>query len=227
MATLVSDIIDQAFIDLGVIQPGETITAAMLANAFLVLKQMYSGWSADRLMAYLIYHQAFTLVAGTSKYTVGTTGSLVATARPVAITGWQSAIGNISTGGVVMNFDEFRAKYQNLTGKRSQLAEAVAADFLFPNINIEVYPTPDTSPGTLTLDYYSPLVEFAATSTSLTLPDGYEAALHTNLALALAPQYARVGGVTPELLKAAQDAKAFIVQKNAAILGLSQAPAAA
>ena len=228
MAFLVSELITEAFTHLGVITPSESISTDQQTNAFLVLKQMYSGWSADRLMAYLIYHQAFTLIAGTNKYTVGTAGSLVSTARPVAITGWDSRSGNFSTGGTVMSFEEFRAKYQNPTAKRSVLVEAVAADFLYPAINIEVYPTPDTSPGTLTLDYYSPLIEFAAVGTDIAaLPDGFHQALAYNLAVALAPQYARVGGVTPELASMAQNSKAMIAQKNAAILGLNQAPAAA
>lgn len=228
MAFLVSELITEAYEHLGVITPGETISSDQQAYGFLLLKQMYSVWSAEQVMAYLIYHQDFTLTAGTDKYTVGTGGTLVATARPVRITSWQSSSGNISTSGLVVGFDELRAKAQNATGKRSVLAEMVAADFNYPSINIEVFPVPDTSPGTLGLDYYSPLIEFAAVGTDIaSLPDGFHQALAYNLAVALAPQFARVGGVTPELAANAQNSKAVIVQKNALILGLTQAPQAA
>ncbi len=224
MSTLVSDIITQSFVDLAVIQPGETISSDMQANAFLVLNQMWSQWSAERTMAYLVVHQTFTITAGTSKYTLGTAGTLVASARPVQVTGWSQGSGNFSTGGDVLGFDEFRSKTLNATGRRSVLAELMAADDGFPNITIELFPTPDTAPGSLTLDFTTPLVAFPATSTSLTLPDGYEAALHFNLAVALAPQYARANGITQELAANAQNTKASIVQKNAEIIGIAPTP---
>ncbi len=226
MATA-ADIIDQAFIDLGVIQPGEAITAAMLANAFAVINQLLSSWSAEDLMAFNWYQQVLTLTAGTSAYTFGAAGSLVSTARPVRIINWKSSIStNFANGGAVISFEEFRTKNQNPTGRRSVLAEMVAADQNYPALNIEVFPTPDTSPGSLTLGYWGSITAFAATSTTVTLPDGYEEALHSNLAIALAPQYARVGGVTPELAALAQNSKAAIITKNAAILGKQQQQAA-
>ena len=224
---LVSDIITEAFVDLAVIQPGETISSDMQANAFLVLKQMLSNWSVDQALAYLNVHGDFNLVAGTAAYTVGTTGSLATAARPVRIVSWQSRSGNFSNGGACISFDEFRAKQQNLTAKRSVLAEMVAADTGYPTIAIEVFPVPDTSPGTLRLDYWTPVVEFASVGTTVNLPDGWEAAVHFNLAVQLAPQYARQTGITPELAANAKNTLAELKAKNAAILGIAGAQEAA
>ncbi len=221
MASIVSDIITESFVDLGVIQPGETISSDMLANAFLVLNQMWSSWSVERTVANVVYHQSFAIVPGTSKYTLGTAGTLSASARPIRVTAWNSSFGNFSTGGPILDFDQFRAKTLNATSRRSQLPELLAADQAYPNINIEVFPPPDLSPGVLTLDYWGPVVPFAATNTTLNLADGYESALHYNLAVALSPQYARTSGITQELAANAQNSKSVIMQKNADILGLS------
>lgn len=224
MSQTVSDIITSAFVNLAVIRPGETIDATTMRDpAFIVLQQVWSGMSAEPTMAYLVYHQAFTLVAGTETYTVGTGGTLVSTARPVQILGWQSASGNFRNGGRVISFDELRALAKDNLGATSVIAQAVAADMLFPAINIQVFPKPATAPGTLTLDYTSPLVPFAAVTDVLALPDGYEAMLTFNLALALAPQYARQSGVPAALAANAQNSKALIAAKNGSILGLQQA----
>ena len=55
------------------------------------------------------------------------------------------------------------------------------------------------------------------------LPSDYQQALHFNLAVALSPQYARVGGITPELAANASNSKGVIVARNASILGYGQA----
>lgn len=221
---LVSDLITESFIDLGVIAPGETITTAMQTNAFLVLQQMMAGLSVEQAMNYVVYHQIFTLVAGTSAYTVGTGGTLVATANPNRITGWQSISNNFRNGGQIISFEEFHATIKDPFGSRSIIAQAVAADQLYPSINILVWPTPDTSPASLQLDYYASLPAYSTVGDTVTLPDGWQAMLHFNLAIALAPQYARQGGVPDALAANAQNSKALIVQKNAAIIGLTQAP---
>lgn len=224
MSTFVSDIIQEAFLDLAVVQPGETISATMQAAAFLVLQQMYASWGAEQLMAYSIHHDSFTLTAGTTNYTLGPSGSLATFARPARVTGWSSSSGNFKNGGPISSFEQLHAVAKGQTGKRSVLAEMVAADGAFPFINIEVFPTPDASPGALRLDFYAYL-ESLGTVSPLILPDGWEAALHFNLAIALYPQYARVGSGAIEALAAnAQNSKGIIVRRNAEILGMQQQP---
>ncbi len=226
MANTVADLITQAFVDLAVIQPGETISSDMLANAFLMINQLLSSWSGERLINPNQMHSNYTPVAGTSSYTFGVGATFSTSAVPVQATAWTQSSGQFSTGGKIISFDEFRAKTLNATARRSVLGELVAADSHYPLIAVEIFPTPDTSPGTLRLDYYQVMTAFAATSTTVDLPPAYEMALHSNLAVALSPQYARSGGVTPELAALAQNSKGVIVQKNADILGIGQQAAA-
>jgi hypothetical protein len=223
MPTLVSDIIQQSFNDLGVTKSGELISPTMQLFAFALLNQYWSSLSAEPTMAYLYTHQSFNLTGGTTIYTLGVGGSLNTAARPVRVTGWTSASGNFRNGGRIISFEELHALAKNATAKRSVLAEAVAADMAFPLLNLEVFPPPDAGPGSLILDYWTPLVPFATVADALNLPPGFEAFLHFNLAIQLAPQYARQGGVPAALAADAANSKKVIMDNNAAILGLVQA----
>lgn len=221
MAT-VDNVIDQAFNALGVTQPGETVSATIKTAALATLIELMANLSVEQAMNYVVYHQTFSLVAGTAAYTVGTAGTLTATANPQRITGWQSISGNFRNGGPIVSFEQFHATVKDPLASRSVLAQVVAADQLYPSINILIWPTPDTAPAGLILDYYSDLPVYSATSDMVTLPSGWILMLVYNLAIALAPQFARVGGIPDSLAADAQNSKAVIAAKNAQILGLTQ-----
>ncbi len=226
MAITVTDLISAAFVEIAYIRPGATITTTMRDAAFLQLQQLMSSWSDEQVMAYVVYHQVFTLVAGTPLYTVGTGGTLVATARPIAITSAASVLSNQRKTVQVMSWDQFDKEVDDPLASRSIYAAKLAADQAYPSINIRVWPTPDTSPATLELNYYSQLPAYTAVSDTVTLPEGYERALRLGLALELGPQYGRQGGQIPEILATnAANAKQAIAAKNASILGLQPAAA--
>jgi hypothetical protein len=227
MATYEDAIIKPAYVAVNVIQDtSESISTTLRDNAVVVLNQLLSSNSAERLMGYNVVHQTgLTISAGTAKYTFGTGGTLVATSRPVAITGWDSASGNFSVGGEPISFDALRAKKQNPTARRSVLPEVLAADQAYPSINIELFPVPDTSPGSLTLDYWSVLTAVAYGDT-VTVPDGWERYMVLGLARELGVRYPIEGG-RPELERNWMEAKTAITARVAAILGGGTPPAAA
>lgn len=224
--SLVSDIINQIFESLGVIRPGETITGALQASAFLVLQQRWAAVTLDRVFSNAVYHQQFPLTAGVTAYTVGTAGSLVATANPIAITAWQSISGNFKSGGSVVSFEEFDAKVSDPLGASSVLAQLVAADQAWPSKNIRVFPTPAAGPGNLVLEYTGQMTQLAAVTDALTFAPGYDHFLHWDGAVVMYPRYARTGAMSLQsLMKNAEDARNFIMSNNARILGLVPAPA--
>lgn len=221
MAVTWSDLITSAFIDLAYIRPGATITTTMRDAAFVILQQFFDSLSAEEAMNYVVYHQGFTLTAGTSTYVVAASGgTLTSTARPIRITGWQSVDGNYRNGGLIEGWDKFHAEVKDGLSATSKLAQRVAADQAYPGINIVVYPTPATAPGTLYLDYYAPLTQPATVSDTVTLPDGWQEMLHFNLAVLLSPQYGRGGDQLTLVASNAANAKQKIAQKNASIIGL-------
>ena len=243
MANLVSDLIDQSFIDLGMTQPGVAISSATQAHAFRVLNQMMLQWSTEGATVFNRVLQTFTLVAGTSAYTLGSGGSFATTSslRAQKVTAWIATSGDMREGGTPLGMDEFGAACVAAQAALAALyAEAategvvttvpaplvapipllVGCDTAYPLINVRVYPQPSAAPGNLELAYWVPIVAFAAVSDGLTgLPPGYEAAIHFNLAVALEPQYARAGGPDPILAANAQNTKASIVEQNRMITG--------
>ncbi len=223
---LVSDIINQAMSNIGGYVPGETMTAAEQSDAFMRLNQMIDNWSREQLTLPNYLHGPFALTAGVNAYTLGTGGTLVTGAVPLRVTGAQSVSGNFRSPCRVISFDQFAAEVADPLAGATVLANTVAADGSYPNINIKVFPMPAASPGTLWLDYWSAIAQFNTVGDTINLPAGWQAALHTNLAVELYPQYARMGGIDPVLAANAQKYKGALVALNAAILGEQQAPAA-
>lgn len=238
MANLVSDLIDEAFIDLGMTQPGVAISGATQTAAFRVLNQMLLNWSTEGATVFGKVLQTFALSAGTSAYTLGSGGTFATTAglRAQKVIAWLATSGDMREGGAPLSMDEFGAACVAAQASLAALyAEAategvvatvpaplvapvpllVGCDTAFPLINVRVYPQPNSSPGSLELAYWVPIVAFAAVSDGLTgLPPGFEAAIHFNLAVQLYPQYGRPGGPDPVLLSNAQNSKASIVEQN-------------
>lgn len=241
MANLVSDLIDEAFIDLGMTQPGVSVSSATQTNAFRMLNQMLLNWSAEGDTVFGKVMQTFTLVAGTSAYTLGNGGTFATTGnlRAQKVTAWLGTAGNMREGGDALAMDEFAAACVAAQASLAALyAEAategvvttvpsplvapiplvVGCDTAYPLINVRVFPQPSSSPGNLELAYWVPIVAFATVSDGLTgLPPGFEAAIHFNLAVELYPQYPRAGGMSEVLLSRAQNSKAALVAQNRVI----------
>lgn len=219
MATLVSDIINQAFLDLNVVAPGEGITTAEQTDAFLRLNQMIASWSREQLTVPQLVHQIFTPTAGTFAYTLGTGGTLASSSAPVRVTGATSYSGNFRSPVRIVSHEEFGATVGDDAGSTAVLVKVLAADGDSPNINVRLWPTPAAGPGSLEITYWAALAAFATVGDSVTLPEGFEDALHFNLAVRLYPQYGRQGGIDQVLASNAQTTKAALVQLNAQILG--------
>lgn len=225
MATLVSDIINQAFEDLGVIRPGETITGNLQASAFLALQQRWALNCLEKTFSTQWFHQTFGLNGGVSAYTVGIGGALAATANPIEIVSWRSVSVAFESAGDIISFEEFDAKWQNFYSEGSVLAKMVASDSGYPLKTIRVAPVPATPPGNLILTYYGVMTQFATVGDALAFAPGYEDFLHNDLALALYPRYARAGAQSLQALQGnRQNALQVITALNARINGLVQAP---
>lgn len=221
---LVSDIITEAFLDLGVIAAGQTITTEEQTDAFLRLNQMLANWSAEHISVFTETHQSFTLTAGTDAYTLGTAGTLTTSAYPVKITGASAVSGGFRAPVRILSFEEFHGEIDDSRGTTSILASVIARDNAFPSINLKVWPKPATSPGNLELDYWTQIAAFVTVGDTVSLPPGFEHAIHYNLAVALYPQYARQSGPDPVLIQNADRSKQAIMAVNQTILGMAAEP---
>ena len=226
MATLPSDIITSAFLNLGVIQPGDSVSSPMQGDAFTRLNQMVQNWSAEGAMVYNMYHQSFSLTPTVADYTVGTSGSLTSTATPVKISSWRSQSGRFNNGGKAISYDEFATAAKDPLGTSSALVALLAADNAIP-MNIRVSPTPDSSAGALILNYWAILAAFASVSTPMTLPLWYEQALHWGLAEQLYGNYQRPGVSLEYVADEAKVAKDRVMALYGSINGTPNLPQAA
>lgn len=214
---LVSDIINEAFLDLKVIQPGQTITTAMQSDAFLRANQMLDSWSDEGLVVPNQVAQTFALAAGSIAYTLGASGTFATSGslRAQRVTAWRAFYaGVLHTGGQPMSMDEFGKLAKQTIGETSSVPMIVGTDTAYPNLNVRVFPPPSGNPGSIELFYWTPIAQFATVGDTVTLPSGFQDALHYNLAVRLYPQYARQGGIPPELAAMAQATKAAIVEQN-------------
>jgi hypothetical protein len=225
MSVLVSDIINQAAVYIGLMRPGGTLTS-LIQNDFLArLQAMWMSAGADELISNAWYHQSFTLTAGTASYTVGPAGSLSSTVSPSRIVGFQSVSGTFRSQGKVLSFQAFDEQVQDAIGSSAVLAQVVATDNAWPAAGLRVFPVPATGPGSLWLDYYGQMIALATTGQDITaLAPEYQLFLWTNLAMLCYPIWARAGFDPTVLIGMAKMAKDTITAKNRIILSAGTAP---
>src|ERR1022692_2657217 len=211
---LVSDIINGAFEDLGVISVNETITTAMQSDAFLYLNPLLDQVSAEGLGVPSQVMQSFPLFSGVVAYTFGPSGTWATTGglQQLKVTAWRAASSDMLRGGPALRMDEFgiactqaqkdliaanvAAILQSLdSAAKSILALPVPPTLTelstaFPNANVRVWPPPSAAPGSVELAYTTPLVAFAAVGSTVTLPPGgWLQMLRWNLARELYSRY--------------------------------------
>lgn len=190
------------------IEAGEEPTDDELADGLTALNAMLDSWRNDRLMCYVNQDETLTLSAGDSSYTIGPGGDLVTT-RPVEIVEAYIVDGTISYEVIARN----EAWWASIPDKTTQ--SNWPTDFLYrpsmPTATLLVYPVPDA---TRTMKLVTRVVAgpFAATTTDVTLPPGWDAAIDFNLAIELAPEYQATP--SPAVIRRAQQTLAGIKRAN-------------
>lgn len=166
----------------------------------------------EKLLCYSVHQDSFPLSTGTSSYTIGVNGT-VAVTRPTKVvdpcfvrdaSGYDSPVRVISaeTYGRLVSKGAGNTIPQVLYYDNGFSATSTATMF--------VYPVPSTAL-TLFFSSWQQLQAFAALSTTVLLPPGYQLFIETNFAIHLA---AGQVPVSPELAKMARDAKAAVKSVN-------------
>ena len=213
--TTAIDLITRAAQEIGATQSGEALTAADGADGLVRLNSMLDGWALDRLLVYQIKQSSYSWPASTSSRTIGSGGNFSAT-RPNRIEAGTFFRDSNNNDYPVQLID--REAYDGIPLKTS--VASVWPDYLFydpeyPLGIIYVYPVPSAIT-TLYLNTWQILQSFAAMTTSLSLPPGYEDAIIYNLSLRLASMF---GLKADDSLRAlAKETKATIEGHNAPTL---------
>jgi hypothetical protein len=185
----VQNILDRAGRLLSVINSGESLTPDESADALMALNAMMDSWRNDRLMCYAIQDQSFSLVATQQQYTVGPSGTALATTRPVRIEQvYVVDVNGISYGVDILDEEQW-AGIINKSQTTASYPQRVWVQPNMDNVTFYVHPIPSASLGTLHFLDYTPVTGFNTVGDTIDLPPGWEEALASNLALVIAPEF--------------------------------------
>lgn len=151
-------------------------------DGLTALNALLDSWSNDNLASYQVRENSFSLVVGTSSYTVGS-GGTVNTARPLQII--QAYLQDSGGNNYPLRI---RTRDQwNLIGNRSsiitsQIPTDCFYDPAFPLGIFAVWPYP-TATYTVFFDSYLAVATLSTLTDSLSMPLGYERAMVYNLAV--------------------------------------------
>ena len=207
----VRELITDALIDLGVQDPAEAVPAEKAAQALRVLNRMISGWANEDLMVYTVDRTLFNLVGGQQTYTLGVGGTFN-TPYPVRP-------GQINLVSVVQNNVEIPIEILNDEQWRDITLKTVSSTFplqMWANGNYPLnvlyfWPIPSVV-NPLIMTVWGQITAFADVNAAISLPQGYEEAIVSNLAVKLSPGY----GVQPSpvTIQTAQVSKMRIKTMN-------------
>jgi len=213
MATVQEVIVNPALRSLGVLAAGEVPAYDDSADALIALNNLLDQWASERLQIYALVNTTFALTASQASYTIGSGGN-VAIARPVLL----DHVNYIDTS-LTPDAEFPLTKLTDDDWAGIQIKALTAAiptawwyQTSFPTGTLYFWPVPTGT--TLSGSLYVPtaVVQFAALTTSVSLPPGYQRMLTSNLALELAPDYGALP--QPSLVTAATDSKAAVKRMN-------------
>ena len=141
---------------------------------------MLEAWQIDKLDVYAFVDTAYSLVAGTSSYTVGPSGNFNLTPRPHKIEECFVRYANIDSAVEIVTAEQWFAISDKTTA--STYPDRAYYEPTLATGTLKVYPVPNAI-SSLHIVTWQVVSTLAALSTSITLPPGYERAMAYNLAV--------------------------------------------
>ena len=202
-------VINDAFRALGVLRPGHTPSEDAVDEALRLLNDILDSWQLERLMVYAISGTAYPIPGSGNSFTMGTAGTLSATA-PVRVesAGWLR-VGMPEQPLEVLTLDRWRAGQYG-----------IYLDGVHPVTTLHVNP-PAVGGETLMLYQWAPVTSFVSADLPYDFPPGYALALRWNLALQLAPS-ALINAKIPQILYQRIEAQA--IESKAVIKSFHSSP---
>lgn len=207
--TTVANIITRALRLLNVYGTGETLSADESVDGMTALNALIDEWATESLMSNVKKLDVIPLVAGTSVYTIGTTGTVVSP-RPESIDPSSYILKNgVSYPTTIASLSD----YNSIVSKDSEsdIPYALWYKADYPNGTLTVYPTPSDT-ADLYLWSIKPVEPYTALTDVVAFPPAYQNAITYNLAVALAPEYNQQ--ILPAIMKTAVTAKKKIKRAN-------------
>lgn len=187
-----AQVITGALRKLAVLPSGGTPSAAQTSDAVDALNAIVKAFHADGMPLWAITSTTFTVTDGTSSYTIGPAKTVNVAAAPLkVIQARRTASGNADVPMNVYN----RYDFNNLPTLSTIEGEPVNL-YYQPSLTvgvasgvIQLWPTPDNSTTTITIDYQRPFDDMDATDNHFDFPAYWMQAIIYTLAWSLAPEY--------------------------------------
>lgn len=172
---------------LGVLPSGGTPSASQISEATDSLQALIKAYQADGMPLWKISSQAFTVVSGTSSYTVGPSQTINCP-KPVRIIQARSTVfGGTNSPMTVYNRYDFNDLPQGATYTGTPI------NFYYQPLRttgvIKIWPSPNESTTSITFDYTSPYEDMDASANDFDFPSEWMIVLIYALAWSLAPEY--------------------------------------
>lgn len=179
-----TEVIVAALQELGILVSGGTPSANDSAWGLGKLNRMLKSWAASGLNLHYRIEESFSLVGGTSSYTIGS-GATFDTVRPNVI---EQAFIRDSGHDYPLGIRPV-AEYWAITEKSTEDRPLkLYYDPTYPNGIIYLYYTPNSAYA-LHIVSQKPLLTYASAGTEIVLPGEYEDCLVLNLAIQMASRY--------------------------------------
>lgn len=214
MATKPRDIITAALQEIGVIAPGDPVTADDLAWGLLKLNQLLDKWNAEKKYIYSVNFANYVLTPNHQPHTIGPGGNFNVTQRPVKVENANliinTSVPNVTQPLFIRDADWWaNNRVQTLT---SNFPTDLYYEPEFPLGFLNLWPIALQAYG-LQLETWTLLQQFADVDTvAVTLPPGYFAAIELSLAEMLCAAYER--DPSASLVQQARDARLVVKGAN-------------
>lgn len=190
---LVSDILNLALLDSGVIGQGQTASDADLTNAMTRANYMLSQWQVKRWLIWALQDVAF-VSTGAQSYTVGT-GQDFDIQRPNRLEDGNFMRQLNTNSGQEIDFTPLKLIFSKEAYNRIPLKAmgtfpwCVFYDPQWPAGQVYFYPVPEATIYELHILVRTPLTAFVNLTDTIVMPNEYEAALLYNLQVRLRAAY--------------------------------------
>lgn len=202
--------IEQAFTEIRVARAGETLEPENMALGLTIFNRLLDQWNANQRAVYSEqFSTSLTLTPSQSPHTIGPSGDLNITVRPVRLLSVEINIGSSTYVPVTV---QDAAWYQQQS--TPAITEAVPSDVYYkadwPLGRMYFYGVPSTAYGTRI--WYETILATVAQTDTFTMPPGYQTAIELTLAESLADACGQT--VSRSLERRAREARGLIFGNN-------------
>lgn len=201
--TTALDLINDACAHIGEYATDTALSDSDAQLCLRALQRMLDSWANEKLVVYSTSEESFSTAASTTRYTSASLSS----GRPVKIEGMFVRSDSVDYPITLIPrevYDSFTAKSTTGMPEYCYVNPAMT-------LTMDLYPTPDAV-YTVYVRSRRVLASGLALATSISVPPGYELAIVTNLAIAIAPMFG--GAVKTETAEAARSSKAALKLTN-------------